>query len=320
MRSANAKSTPAVVPTPLLPSKVPGPASTPKPRIDIKDDYVQVKQPVPSKDDELELPVQPPASSPPPVFVSIPDAKELAAARDEIRRAAASRLTRGLGPNSLQRKSFQIPWVGNLPNGVDTNYALTRIAPGNSSNQRLTGCIAIRHVNIKLTISRLASLLASPWECPNFCYIMFRDVIPTVGGTAPAVWATDTNPTGGTDSVLSRLNQLAAFNAVAVQNRVFAPLYPIHLCGHKALNSAGGTVSNGNFVGPIQNAWNFEWNIPFGPRECVQNYNDASNIPITNDLWLSFTTDIVYPVGVNDAINMVTSVEFEDIPDDIANA
>jgi hypothetical protein len=290
-----------------------------------------------SKDDKLRKPLPLPdgfipgslsAPSPPPSILRQLLDPKLTSLTSEFRNSARLELARSLGgPSgdiSGRKRAYQFLATALPDASTSVNVSFARVATGGTSNQRLTSTIRAHKLVIKATVSRFIvnpSNAGVQIEMPNLCVCVFRDKIPTSPGITPTVWGTDTNPPGGTDTVLSRMSLGGAYNAVAVENPTYSCAYHIYRCEHHALNSASGTYSGGGTIyDPHAKAWNYQWDIPlYGVQIVYDPTNPSDTIPLINDIYFSITTDIVSYTGYgySDSMNMIGYLVFEDAQDDL---
>lgn len=227
-----------------------------------------------------------------------------------------------------------------LPATTEFALAPCHIGGGTGPNQRQTDTVRLRHLSIKLRITRIptGNVDQTGTNVPYFpimSMIVFRDKVPYTVGSCPQVWGNDDlNPPADIRNVMSTLDYSStgitttssSITAVAVQNPMTAPQYHIYALKHETLNSgmqlvqstpapAGGvnpTIYNQGQV--LGKSWHKTYSIPLNGVK--QQYHDAtSNLPTLNDIWIVFKTDIPYSTSMwYDQVVMTTEATFDDVP------
>lgn len=224
------------------------------------------------------------------------------------------------------------------PNGSsgssETYLAPCHIGGGPGPDQRQTECVRLKHLSIKMTVTRLAGQAVGSTNAriaaPIMSFIVFRDKVPESAGTSPIVWIKDgINPPRDQYAVMSCLDptslsppgNIQAFTSIAVQNPCTSAQYHIYKLVHHELNSgmqftavtdvaAPSTTPSGQ---PWSKTWRFEYNIPL--HGVKQQYVTSTAQPTLNDIWMAWTTDIDYTnLQYQDTVCVTTETTFDDVP------
>lgn len=202
---------------------------------------------------------------------------------------------------------------------TETTLALTRIALGTGTNQRLTGAVKLKRLGVKFNVYRYADEpgTVNTFGMPIITVVIWRVKVPSTPGTAPTIIGTGANPETSQTLMFSRLGQTAAVvpNSCAVRNPLTADLYHIYKIHHFRIaepNFQYSTVATGLGL-PAPDTKHFDWEIDL--HDVQQDYGTTTS-PQTNDIYMTHYSDMDYTnLGYVDNIQMTSYVTFRDVQD-----